>query len=249
MRKFRAIVETNIEPQDHNVLWYWKGKLLYWGNDAWEPFLIVDSEEIPYETEEDKSITTVQEALDKLLYVYPEVNSFTLKQAGTYEDGSVINTLDFSWEYNKDLIKEQKLNDIVIPTSVRKAKLSREIKVNSKFTLWCSDGKNSNTSVASIRFVDYLYYGTQDSEGTPLKRSKLNPAVMSFTIHSGEGEYLWVFIPDSSGYTRILHNNLDSTDAFVATTIEFLTDTGLHIPGVLYVSKNHSLKSVTLNLI
>lgn len=38
MRKFRAIVETPAEPQDHEVLWYWKGKLLYWGNDRWEPF-------------------------------------------------------------------------------------------------------------------------------------------------------------------------------------------------------------------
>ena len=101
MRKFRAIVETNIEPEDHNVLWYWKGKLLYWGNDAWEPFLLVDAIEIPYKTEEDKSITTVQGALDKLLYVVPEVISFTLNEAGTYERGTIISTLNFSWDYNK----------------------------------------------------------------------------------------------------------------------------------------------------
>lgn len=38
MRKFRAIVQTPIEPQDKEVLWYWKGELLYWNNYCWEPF-------------------------------------------------------------------------------------------------------------------------------------------------------------------------------------------------------------------
>lgn len=38
IRKFRAIVQTPVEPQDHEVLWYWKGELLFWNNDGWEPF-------------------------------------------------------------------------------------------------------------------------------------------------------------------------------------------------------------------
>ena len=117
MRKFRAIIETRIEPEDHEVLWYYRGKLLYWSNGAWRPFL--RALDIPYETEEDKSITTVQGALDKLMYMAPKINSFILKQAGTYENGSTISTLDFSWNYNKKLIKEQKLDNIPIPPTIR----------------------------------------------------------------------------------------------------------------------------------
>lgn len=246
MRRFRAIIETQIEPEDHEVLWYYKGKLLYWGNESWEPFLLVDAIEIPYETEEDESITTVQEALNKLLYVFPKISSFTLKQAGTYENGSTISTLDFSWDYNKNLIKEQKLNNILIPPTIRQARLNRDIKVNSVFTLWCSDGTNTATATTSIKFVDYMYYGTQSADGTSLKRSKLNPSAGSFTVVANAGEYIWIFIPKSSGLTKIWHNNVDSTDDFVKEEMSFLTDTGLNIQGTFYVSKNHSLNSVTL---
>lgn len=246
MRRFRAIVETHIEPEDYEVLWYYKGKLLYWGNDAWEPFLLVDAIEIPYETEEDESISTVQEALDKLLYVFPKISSFTLKQAGTYENGSTISTLDFSWSYNKKLIREQKLNDIAIPPTIRQAKLNRDIKTNTTFVLWGSDGTNSVSSSTSIRFVNYMYYGTQDADGTPLKRSKLNPSVGGLTVVANAEEYIWIFLPKSSGLSKIWHNNVDSTDDFVREEMSFLTDTGLSIPGTFYVSKNHSLNSVTL---
>lgn len=246
MRRFRAIIETQIEPEDHEVLWYYKGKLLYWGNESWEPFLLVDAIEIPYETEEDESITTVQEALNKLLYVFPKISSFTLKQSGTYENGSTISTLDFSWDYNKNLIKEQKLDNTPIPPTIRQARLNRDIKVNSVFTLWCSDGTNTATATTSIKFVNYMYYGTQSADGTSLKRSKLNPSAGSFTVVANAGEYIWIFIPKSSGLTKIWHNNVDSTDDFVKEEIGFLTDTGLNIQGTFYVSKNHSLNSVTL---
>lgn len=246
MRRFRAIVETHIEPEDHEVLWYYRGKLLYWGNEAWEPFLLVDALEIPYETEEDESITTVQGALDKLLYVAPKINSFTLRQAGTYENGSVISTLDFSWSYNKKLIREQKLDNIPVPPSVRQAKLNRDIKVNTTFTLWCSDGTNAVTATTSIKFVNYMYYGTQSADGTSLKRSKLNPSNAGLTVVANAGEYIWIFLPKTSGFTKIWHNNVDSTDDFVKQEVDFKTDTNLSIAGTFYVSKNHSLNSVTL---
>ena len=246
MRRFRAIIETKVEPTDHEVLWYYKKKLLYWGNDTWEPFLQVDSIEIPYETEEDESITTVQGALDKLLYVVPKITSFTLSQAGTYESGTIISALDFSWSYNKKLIREQRLNNIAIPYSVRELKLTRDIKTNTTFTLWGSDGTNSVTSTTSIKFVDYIYYGTQDAEGNSLKRNKLNPSNAGLTVVANTGEYIWVFLPKTSGFTKIWHNNVDSTDDFIKENINFNTDTGLSIAGTLYVSKNHSLNSVTL---
>lgn len=246
MRRFRAIVETHVEPTDHEVLWYYKKKLLYWGNDAWEPFLLVDALEIPYETEEDESITTVQGALDKLLYVAPKITSFSLSQAGTYENGTIISALDFSWNYNKKLIREQKLDDVVMPPSVRKARLMRDVRTNTTFTLWGSDGTNSVSSTTSIRFVNYMYYGTQDAEGNSLKRSKLNPSNAGLTVVANKDEYIWIFLPKTSGFTKIWHNNVDSTDDFVKKNINFNTDTNLSIAGTLYVSKNHSLNSVTL---
>lgn len=246
MRRFRAIIETHIEPEDHEVLWYYKGKLLYWGNNAWEPFLLVDTIEIPYSTEEDESISTVQEALDKLLYVYPKVSSFTLTQAGTYENGSVINTLDFSWSYNKELIRSQRLDDLEVPPSVRRAQLHRDITKNTTFTLYASDGTNTVSASASIKFVNYIYYGVIDTDSNSVQKGKFNPSVGGLTVTANAGEYIWIFLPDSSRFTKIWHNNVDSTDDFVREKINFHTNTGLNIPGTFYVSKNHSLNNVTL---
>lgn len=244
MRRFRAIIETPIEPEDHEVLWYYQGGLLYWSNEAWEPFLLTDS--IKYETEEDDNIISVKDALDKLLYVYPKINYFTLDQAGIYENGTIISTLDFSWEYNKKAIKEQKLNDKSIPLTVRQAKLNRNIVDNNTFTLWGSDGTNSVSATASIKFIDFMYYGVQDAEGNSLTRSKLNPSIGGLTIVANTGEYIWIFLPKSSGFTKIWHNNVDSTDDFIKKEINFLNDKGLYIPGTFYISKNHSLNNVTL---
>lgn len=245
MRKFRAIVETNIEPQDHHVLWYWKGKLLYWGNDAWEPFLLVDAVEIPYKTEEDESITTVQGALDKLLYVVPDITSFTLNEAGTYERGTIISSLDFSWDYNKELIRKQRLGVMIMPASVRKARLMRDIRTDTTFTLYGSDGTTQTSATTSIKFVDYLYYGKVEK---PDEKLKLNPSDAELTITVEEGEHIWMFIPNSSGLTKVWYDNIDSTDSFTYYPMIYHTDTGLNVAGTYYVSKHSGLGTITLKI-
>lgn len=246
MRKFRAIVQTPKEPQDHEVLWYWKGKVLFWNNNGWEPFHLIDAAEVAYNSEEAEEVNSVQEALDKLLYVTPKINDFTLKQAGTHEAGIVINKLDFSWSYNKKLIRKQRLDGIDFPPTIRQATLEREIKSNTSFTLWASDGTNEVSSSTSIRFVNYIYYGVQNKDGESLRRYKVNPAVAGINITAKADEYIWIFIPRSAGYTKLWHNNVDSTDDFVHKSATFLTDTDLSIAGTFYVSKNHSLNNVIL---
>ena len=44
MRRFRTIIQTPSEPQDHQVLWYHEGKLLYFENGAWIPLLSTDTQ-------------------------------------------------------------------------------------------------------------------------------------------------------------------------------------------------------------
>lgn len=245
MRKFRAIIETHIEPEDHEVLWYYKGKLLYWGNEAWEPFLLVDAIEIPYKTEEDKSITTVQGALDKLLYVVPEITSFTLNEAGTYERGTVISELNFSWDYNKELIREQRLDSMIVPTSVREAILMRNVRTDTTFTLYSSDGTNQTSATTSIKFVDYIYYGKVEN---PDEKFKLKPSESEFTITSEDKEHIWIFIPNTSGLTKVWNDNVESTDAFIHYSMVYNTDTGLNVAGTYYVSKHSGLGTITLKI-
>lgn len=245
IRKFRAIVQTPKEPQDHEVLWYWKGKVLFWDNGEWQPFHLIDSEEIKYASEEAEEVSTVQEALDKLLYITPEIDTFTLKQAGTYERGTVIDVLDFSWSYNKNLIKKQRLDDIDLIPTIRQVTIETEILSDTTFTLWASDNINEATSRTSIQFVDYIYYGILSStQGMSIH--KVHPTNTEISVIANNGSFIWVFIPYSTNYTKILHNNVDSTDAFIVTPQEYRTDTGALSNGIMYISKHANLGQVTL---
>ena len=40
MRRFRGIVQSNIEPQDKEVLWLFKGTLYYF-EDGWQPLKVI----------------------------------------------------------------------------------------------------------------------------------------------------------------------------------------------------------------
>lgn len=246
MRKVRAIVESAIEPQDHEVIWYYKGKLLRYDNGGWQPFHTLDASEIAYSYEEAEGVETLEQALDMLLYVPPKISSFVLKQAGTYEAGASIDTQEYSWSYNKKTMKNQSLNNMALPINVRSARLSNKITKNTTFTLWADDGTNEVTAQTSIKFVNYMYWGTQASDGTVKSRYKANPSAAGLTVEVGSGEYAWIFLPKSCGYTKIWYNNVDSTTDFISKSTKFNTDTGLSVEGTLYVSKNHSLNSVTL---
>lgn len=66
IRKFRAIVQSNIEPEDHEVIWLVKGKLLYW-NDGWEILCTLDISDIIYEHSSLKGVKNVKQALDTII--------------------------------------------------------------------------------------------------------------------------------------------------------------------------------------
>lgn len=68
MRRFRGIVQNNIEPQDKEVLWLFKG-IVYYFENGWQP-LQASSDDILYfpdsEDSSDKNAIKVSTALDLL---------------------------------------------------------------------------------------------------------------------------------------------------------------------------------------
>ena len=67
MRKFRALIQTNKEPEDTNVLWYYKGKVLYF-DGTWRPLNKVKPEEITVHIESLPNVSNLKDALDYLTY-------------------------------------------------------------------------------------------------------------------------------------------------------------------------------------
>lgn len=66
IRKFRAIVQSNVEPEDHEVIWLVRGKLLYWDN-GWEILCTLDISDIIYEHGSLKEVKNVKQALDTII--------------------------------------------------------------------------------------------------------------------------------------------------------------------------------------
>ena len=66
IRKFRAIVQSNVEPEDHEVIWLVKNKLLYWDN-GWEILCTLDISDIIYEHGSLKEVKNVKQALDTII--------------------------------------------------------------------------------------------------------------------------------------------------------------------------------------
>lgn len=247
MKRVRAIVKSLVEPQDKEVLWYNKGELLHFVNGSWQPFYDIDASDILYETEEDSDIKTLEQALDKLMYEVPVILEFNLEQSGVHETGTKIKVLDFNWKYNKKNIRYQRLNDIELPINARVAKFNITITEDTSFELYAKDNKNSVLSKVDIKFVDYMYWGTQSLEGIQRTKYRGNPYIAGLTVQIPSNDYLWIFIPNSCGYTKIWHNNVDSTEDFNIEPKVFKNDYGVNIEGTLYVSKHPALGNITLN--
>lgn len=67
IRKLRGIVQSNIEPKDHEVMWQYKGRLYYYNNGDWELLDTPTPSDIEYESPEDGKTYTLQEILNKLV--------------------------------------------------------------------------------------------------------------------------------------------------------------------------------------
>ena len=67
IRKLRGIVQSNIEPKDHEVIWQYKGRLYYYNNGDWELLDTPTPSDIEYESPEDGKTYTLQEILNKLV--------------------------------------------------------------------------------------------------------------------------------------------------------------------------------------
>lgn len=307
MRKFRAIVETNKEPEDHEVLWYYKKVLYYYHNDGWEKFvadadigidnlpkdeilkLINDTiterfgnsdfdesvtnivnriinekigdfsptaEKVSYSNSDYPSITNVKEALDELLYVAPKIISFSVKEAGIHENGERLDEFHFEWKTNKE---KTQLRERILSVGNLSQHLSDEIdspyivkttyvEYDTSVSIEIIDHKKNRDFMSlSIKFVDYIYYGSFKNN-TYTKLGKIPSTSNSFNANIGDGENLWIFIPTSSNYKKIVFNEADSTSDFTNDSFTNVADTKVKVAGIRYVSKNASFGNITITL-
>lgn len=108
---------------------------------------------------ENANYTTVQAALDALLYVAPKINSFT-NNVGTREKGSSVASVTLAWSFNKAMSAASINQSIgaIDPTSSSYA-VDGPFTSDTAWTLTANDGVNSTNASTSIAFRQKRYWG------------------------------------------------------------------------------------------
>lgn len=228
--KFYFIVETA-------TLWLYH-------NGAWVTTSIdadVAADEVSYSNPD---YPTVAAALDKLLYVAPEIKEF--KGGSDNEIGSTITTVKFSWAYNK-VMKTQSINQGIgeIDINARTYTLSDQAITSRKvFKLTASDGTNSVSKETAVNFYHKRYWGVSSEETLTnaqilaLSKEFSTNRKQTRTFNCSGGRYFYLAIPTAyCDGIMFKVGGLSYTDMKVET-IEFTNASGYTDSFNLYRSGN-----------
>lgn len=204
--------------------------------------------------------TSVQEALDSLLYTPLAINSLSLSVNNTVEIGRVINGCAISWSYNKSTITEQTLTigGTVYSLSLdsRSYSYTSQISNNISFSLTGKDEKdNTSTRTVSIVYCNRVFWGVSSSTtynnsffANELTNSTLsNNKNRSITVNAGIGQYIYYAIPSRLGACTFKVGGFEGGFSNVATFS--LTNTyGFTEDYDIYRSDNTGLGNTTIEI-
>lgn len=200
---FNGLDSSNNESCKYEILINLDGTIIEGNSNVSLKILSVDTDDVTADQVEyiNGDIKTVKEALDQLLYISPDITSFT--GGGTYEKGSVINNVNLSWTLNKGITSQsinQGIGDLDI--SLRKYDISEaNLTEDTTYTLTVSDGKNSDSASTSVLFRQKGYWGV--STETSLTNEQILALSQEFstgrnqnrTFDCSGGKYFYFVIP------------------------------------------------------
>lgn len=200
---------------------------------------------------------TLTEILGQLLYVAPQITSFT-NNVNTVEVGQTITTVTFNWKLNKEMTSVT-LNDNPQSTGTTgTATLSdQNITSNTTYTLKANDGTNTVTKTTSINFQNKVYWGigtVTESDGADsafvlgLSGSSFATSVArTFTVEAGEGQYIYFAAPASFGNATFKVGGFEGGFDLL-TTFNFTNASGGEASYNVYKSSNANLGNTTVEV-
>ena len=163
----------------------------------------INIEKVSYSNPSDTSISTVKDALDKLLY-FDLTISLSSNIASTLEKGRVIDNVTFNWTYNKEVVT-QKFNGILLDNSVRSYNYTTPFNSNKTFTLNANDGNKDFSRNIGFSFLNGRYWGVSNTSEynsdfiKTLSKELSSSRAKTFTVNCGEGQHIFYCIPTSFG--------------------------------------------------
>ena len=231
-------------------------KNLEWGNIEGfvesQKDLVNYLKDIPYNTSEDPSINSIQEALDKLLYKDLVITKFT-QSPNIEEKGVLVSKIFYNWECNKNVV-EQLFNNIKLDPHVRTAEILGSFNKHTISKLIVSDGIKSKVSYSHLYFYPGVYYGslnkptanTQDIVKMKyfLKSSRVN----TVTINAASDEYIYICVPVEYGKATFVVGGFEGGFKLIDDNFQFEKYKGTVIPYYIYRSDNKGLGQTTVNI-
>lgn len=193
-----------------------------------------------------------EEMLQELMYVPISISSLSLSKS-IMEIGDILSGLVVTWNYNKEDILSQKVNGLEVGIDDRKYIETEDITSNKTYILEVSDGKNTATKSATVKFLNGKYYGvaqegTYDSDFIKgLTKVLAENKNGNFTVNCGEDEFIYFCIPTRFGTPRFSVGGFEG-GFFKVDTIEFTNNFGYSENYDIYRSDNSSLGNTTVNV-
>lgn len=200
--------------------------------------------------------TTVQAALDDLLYEEIAISSFT-NTVGTVEIGTTVDSCTFKWAINKTpttLTLAGESLDITL-TSYTKSDmgLSKTAVGSQSYTLVATDDRDASSSKStSIYFYNGVYYGVGDTDSVDsdfilaMTKTLQNSKTKSFTVTAGSGQYIYYALPTRLGTPTFYVGGFEGGFSLDAT-IDFTNSSGFTESYNIYKSTNANLGSTTVS--
>ena len=208
-----------------------------------------DASEVNYFTEADAIISTVKDALDRLLYVPLSINLMSNKST-TLEIGTTIDSVVFSWTYNKNIVS-QKFNNESLEADLRSYIYNIPFNSNKGFKLEANDGEGDFSKSISFNFLNGRYWGVSNSNEydnnfiLSLSKELVESKAKTFTVNCGEGQYIFYCIPSRLGKCNFKVGGFEGGFNKIET-IQFINSSGYTESYDIYKSANDNLGNTTV---
>lgn len=207
---------------------------------------------LDYSNPASSTITDFKSALDYLLYFDLSIN-FTCSEKTTLEIGSVVNSVTFNWNYNKNILS-QSFNGTGLENDVRTLTYNEPFTTNKDFKITASDERKSFSKVISFSFRYGRYWGVSSKETLNTNEDLLaiNKELSTgrgktFTANANDGEYIYYCYPMSWGVGTFSVGGF--TGGFeLVNNISFTNSQGHTSTYYVYRSTNHSLGNTVVTV-
>ena len=209
----------------------------------------INIEMIPYSNEADSSITTIKDALDKLLYVDLTI-SLNTNVSTTFEKGRAIDGITFNWSYNKKIVS-QIFNNKALDVDARLYMYDTPLSSDKTFTLIANDGVKELSESISFNFLNGVYWGVSSEVSydsnfiIKLSKDLASNRNKTFTVNCGANQYIYYCIPTNYG-TPVFTVNGFSGGFSKVDTIQFKNIYGYTESYDIYKSTNNNLGITTV---